>query len=174
MGKVKLKKVNITVNNVNNPPVANIESVSANEDVAVPITLTGSDADGEALAFSIVSGPAHGLLSGLAPNLNPRAFPHQDAVPRIVSALRSRYGSFTSLPFSYEKISPLCCMGSWAAKTNALPKSSGPGRRCSASSGAPSVAMGTRGEKITTQMFDSLTSSATYRVNVRMPSFVTM
>ena len=36
-----------------------------------------------------------------------------------------------------------------------------PGQRWSASSGAVSVAIGTRGEKVTTQMFDSRTSSAT-------------
>jgi len=33
------------------------------------VTLTGSDADGDPLAYSIVAGPANGTLSGTAPNL---------------------------------------------------------------------------------------------------------
>ena len=43
-------------------------------------------------------------------------------------------------------------MGSWAHSTKPCPKTSGPGKRLSASSGAVSVAIGTRGEKVTTQM----------------------
>ena len=35
------------------------------EDTALPIVLTGSDADGETLTFSIVNGPANGALTGL-------------------------------------------------------------------------------------------------------------
>ena len=31
------------------------------------VTLTGSDADGDALSFSVVDGPANGSLSGAAP-----------------------------------------------------------------------------------------------------------
>ena len=45
-------------------PVANAQSVSTNEDTALPVTLTGSDANGHALTFSIVSNPSNGTLTG--------------------------------------------------------------------------------------------------------------
>ena len=61
--------VSITVDAVNDPPIANAQSVTTNEDTAEPITLTASDADGDSLAFSVVASPAHGTLSGAAPNL---------------------------------------------------------------------------------------------------------
>lgn len=46
----------------NTPPVANDTSASTNEDTTVTITLSGSDADGDSLTFTIVSGPANGSL----------------------------------------------------------------------------------------------------------------
>jgi hypothetical protein len=46
----------------NTPPVANDTAATTNEDTAVTITMTGSDADGDSLTFSIVSGPSHGTL----------------------------------------------------------------------------------------------------------------
>ncbi len=49
----------------NNPPKANGQSLMTQEDTALPIVLTGSDADGETLTFSIVNGPANGALTGL-------------------------------------------------------------------------------------------------------------
>ncbi len=48
-------------------PVANPQSLVAAENVALPITLTAADPDGDALTYAIVSGPAHGALSGTAP-----------------------------------------------------------------------------------------------------------
>ena len=53
----------------NTAPVANAQSVTTNEDTAKAITLTGSDADGDPLTYSVVTNPAHGTLSGTAPNL---------------------------------------------------------------------------------------------------------
>jgi len=61
--------VTITVNPVNDPPVAHAQAVTANEDTAKAIVLTGTDPEGTALAFSVVTGPAYGVLSGTAPNL---------------------------------------------------------------------------------------------------------
>jgi hypothetical protein len=61
--------VSITVNPVNDPPVADDQSVSTDEDTAVEITLTASDVDGDPLTFGIVTAPAHGALSGAAPNV---------------------------------------------------------------------------------------------------------
>src|SRR5207237_477173 len=61
--------VSITVTAVNDAPVANAQSATTAEDTAKAITLTASDVDGDALTYSIVSGPAHGALSGAAPNV---------------------------------------------------------------------------------------------------------
>ncbi len=61
--------VSITVNAVNDAPVADDKAVTTDEDISAPITLTGSDADGNSLTFSVVTGPASGSLSGAAPSL---------------------------------------------------------------------------------------------------------
>jgi len=53
----------------NTAPVANAQSVTTDEDTAKAITLTGSDADGDPLTYSVVAGPSHGTLSGTAPAL---------------------------------------------------------------------------------------------------------
>ncbi len=57
----------ITINPINDPPVANAQSVTTRENTAIDITLTGSDVEGSALTFAVVTGPAHGSLSGTAP-----------------------------------------------------------------------------------------------------------
>ncbi len=49
--------------------MANNDSVTIQEDTLAPITLAGSDLDGDPLTFSVVTGPCHGCLSGTAPNL---------------------------------------------------------------------------------------------------------
>ena len=46
----------------NTAPEANAASVSVPENGSVAIALTGSDADGDALTFSIVTQPTHGQL----------------------------------------------------------------------------------------------------------------
>jgi hypothetical protein len=61
--------VSVTVTPVNDAPVANAQSVTTAEDTARAITLTASDVDGGTLSYSIVSGPAHGTVSGTAPNV---------------------------------------------------------------------------------------------------------
>ncbi|MCK5418913.1 MAG: tandem-95 repeat protein, partial [Desulfobacterales bacterium] len=61
--------VAITVNPLNDAPVADAQTVDLNEDEPKAITLTGSDAEGDSLTFYIVEGPSHGELSGDAPNL---------------------------------------------------------------------------------------------------------
>ena len=64
--------VTITILAVNDAPIANAQSVSLAEDSSLAITLTGSDVEGGALIYTIVSAPAHGALSGTAPNLTYR------------------------------------------------------------------------------------------------------
>jgi len=61
--------VNITVTPVNDAPVANAQSVTTAEDTSANIALTGSDVEGSALTFSVVTPPAHGTLSGTPPSL---------------------------------------------------------------------------------------------------------
>ncbi len=61
--------VSITVNPVNDVPVANAQGKVTDEDTAVTITLTGSDAEGETLSYAVVAQPANGTLSGTAPGL---------------------------------------------------------------------------------------------------------
>lgn len=53
----------------NTAPVADAQSVTTDEDNALGITLAGSDGDGDTLSFSVITQPAHGTLSGTAPNL---------------------------------------------------------------------------------------------------------
>ncbi|MCP5098571.1 MAG: tandem-95 repeat protein [Chloroflexi bacterium] len=59
--------VQITV--VNRMPVANDQNLDTDEDTALPITLTASDDDNDALTYSVLSQPSNGTLSGAAPNL---------------------------------------------------------------------------------------------------------
>ena len=56
--------VSITVNAVNDAPVANDVAASTAEGLPVNVTLTATDVDGDALSYSVVTGPAHGVLSG--------------------------------------------------------------------------------------------------------------
>ena len=53
----------------NHVPVANSQSLQTNQNNALSITLSGSDTDGDALVYSVVTSPQHGSLSGTAPNL---------------------------------------------------------------------------------------------------------
>jgi hypothetical protein len=53
----------------NDPPTANPQSVTTPEDTALGIVLTGSDPNLDPLTFSIVTGPAHGVLTGAPPNV---------------------------------------------------------------------------------------------------------
>lgn len=50
-------------------PVADSQSISATPGVPKPITLTGSDGNGDPLTYRIFWGPAHGTLSGTPPNV---------------------------------------------------------------------------------------------------------
>ena len=63
-----LTSVTINIAGSNDTPVANAQSVGTDKDTAVAVTLSGSDADGDSLAFAVLSGPAHGTLSGSGAN----------------------------------------------------------------------------------------------------------
>ena len=53
----------------NAPPVASNQSIATAEDIATGVTLSATDLDGDPLTFVVVSGPAHGALSGTPPFL---------------------------------------------------------------------------------------------------------
>ena len=53
----------------NQAPVADDQTVMLDEDGALVITLTGTDPDGESLAFAVSAAPVHGHLAGVAPAL---------------------------------------------------------------------------------------------------------
>ena len=53
----------------NTAPTATDQSVSVIHDTPKAITLAGTDPEGDALTFAATSSPAHGTLSGTAPNL---------------------------------------------------------------------------------------------------------
>lgn len=59
----------VTAGSPNFAPVASAQSVSTAEDTPKPITLTATDANGNPLTYTIVTNPAHGTLSGTAPNV---------------------------------------------------------------------------------------------------------
>ncbi|HZO85899.1 MAG TPA: Ig-like domain-containing protein, partial [Verrucomicrobiae bacterium] len=61
--------VTVTLNFGNAAPVANAQTLDTVEDVSVNVTLTGSDADGDALTYILVSNPSFGTLDGTVPNL---------------------------------------------------------------------------------------------------------
>lgn len=64
--------VNITVTagpDIPHVPVAQGQSLQTVEDVALAITLTATDLDGDTLMYQVSRGPLHGTLSGTAPDL---------------------------------------------------------------------------------------------------------
>jgi hypothetical protein len=72
MGATRILARSLTMNT---PPTADSKSITTSEDAAVLLALTGTDADGDALSFRIVSGPSHGTLeqSGASVSYRPRA-----------------------------------------------------------------------------------------------------
>ncbi|MDF7806430.1 discoidin domain-containing protein [Pontiellaceae bacterium B12219] len=50
-------------------PVATAQRITTDENNAVAVTLSGTDADGDSLSYTVVSLPVNGTLSGTAPNL---------------------------------------------------------------------------------------------------------
>jgi hypothetical protein len=65
----------VTTIRLNRPPTAAGQAVSTEQGTDVPITLTGSDPDGDPLTFEVVTPPAHGSLLGSGPALTYRPAP---------------------------------------------------------------------------------------------------
>ena len=53
----------------NSAPVAIDQSVTTTENTALPSLFAGSDVDGDALTFGVLTQPEHGTLNGTAPSL---------------------------------------------------------------------------------------------------------
>jgi hypothetical protein len=62
--------VSLVVTAVNDAPTANSVTYAINEGVTLAITLTGSDVDGDALTFAVLTQPTRGVLTGTPPNLS--------------------------------------------------------------------------------------------------------
>jgi hypothetical protein len=60
----------IRVRPVNDCPVVTAQAASVEEDTTLSVRLAASDADGDTLTYTIVTTPAHGILSGTSPNLS--------------------------------------------------------------------------------------------------------
>jgi len=61
--------VTIEGTTINTAPVASDKTISTTEGTPVAVTLTATDADGDALTYTVVSSPTNGTLSGTAPAL---------------------------------------------------------------------------------------------------------
>jgi hypothetical protein len=61
--------VSITVRPVNDAPVAEGQSIRTKQAVSKSFALNGTDIDGDSLTYNVTVTPAHGTLSGTAPNL---------------------------------------------------------------------------------------------------------
>jgi subtilase family serine protease len=68
-GHVDSNIATVSIMVANQPPVSASQAVTTAENTARAITLTASDPENDPLTYAIVSGPAHGTLSGTAPNV---------------------------------------------------------------------------------------------------------
>ena len=64
-----VRPIQIWIDPVNDAPVATAQSVTTAYNTAVNVTLSGSDVDGNTLAYMVLSSPANGTLTGSTPNL---------------------------------------------------------------------------------------------------------
>ena len=86
----------VTIVPVNDAPVADGQAVTTAEDAGIAIILTGSDVEGDALTFSIVSDPTHGTLTGTPPNVTYLPEPNYSGFD--VFTFKTNDGSLDSVP----------------------------------------------------------------------------
>ncbi len=65
----EIATINIKVGGSNDAPVAEGQTLNADEDVAINVTLSANDVDGDALAYIITQPTIQGTLSGVVPDL---------------------------------------------------------------------------------------------------------
>lgn len=63
-----IQTFNIVITKVNVAPVASNQTVSTNEDTAATVTMVATDANTDAVTYSIVSGPTNGTLGSISGN----------------------------------------------------------------------------------------------------------
>ncbi len=73
-GRVYSNTATVTIDIVptidtNEAPKANDQNITTNEDASVNVILSATDADHDALTFTVLTNPSHGTLSATAPNL---------------------------------------------------------------------------------------------------------
>ena len=69
LGTSAVRSLPVSMLPVNDAPVANAQEIAATEDTPIDIVLAGSDIEGTALTYTVLGDPAHGTISGMAPNL---------------------------------------------------------------------------------------------------------
>ncbi len=69
VGTFRLKDPRAIPADLNSAPVANAQRLNVLLNTPKALSLTGSDAENDALTFTIITAPIHGTLSGNAPNL---------------------------------------------------------------------------------------------------------
>jgi len=68
-GDSNVATVSITINPVNDRPIAKPQNVATKYQTAKAITLVGTDVDGDPLTYTVTAQPLHGTLTGVAPNV---------------------------------------------------------------------------------------------------------
>jgi uncharacterized protein (TIGR03437 family) len=68
-GGTAVHNLDVSVAELNRPPTATPQDLATDEDTPLVLRLAGSDLDGNALTYRIVTPPLNGGLSGSAPNL---------------------------------------------------------------------------------------------------------
>ncbi|ALD22278.1 hypothetical protein AM218_14985 [Hymenobacter sp. DG25A] len=86
----------LNVTPINDAPVAEAQSVTTDEDVAVAIALTGTAIEGDALTYSIVGNPAHGSVSGSGGTFT--YTPHADYNGTDSFTFKAKDGALDSAP----------------------------------------------------------------------------
>ncbi|MGH1429384.1 MAG: Ig-like domain-containing protein, partial [Arenicella sp.] len=61
--------VTLTINPINDAPIANPQELTTLEDTPIAITVDGSDLEGDALSYVLVTPVIHGVLTGSFPNV---------------------------------------------------------------------------------------------------------
>jgi hypothetical protein len=63
-GATMVATINITVRPTNTAPIAESMMLTTGEEIAVAVNLTATDADHDALTYTLVTSPTHGVLTG--------------------------------------------------------------------------------------------------------------
>ena len=88
--------VTLRIAAVNDAPVAHAQVLTGSEDASIAITLTGSDVDGDELAYTVTDAPDNGVLTGVAPDLSFLPNPHWSGSDTLTFIVDD--GALTSVP----------------------------------------------------------------------------